>query len=56
MIAGVLLLPLGAAGVAYVVGLISFSWSIVGVYWGSFWAIVVIAFATEFAWKPYYKC
>ena len=55
-IAGVLLLPLGTVGVANVTGLISFSWSIVGIYWDVFWAIVVIAFVTEFLWKPYYKC
>ena len=56
MIAGVLLLPLGAAGAANVIGLVSFSWSIVGVFWDIFWAIVVVAFVTEFLWKPYYRC
>lgn len=56
LIAGGLLLPLGAAGLANVLGLISFSWNMVGIYWDTFWAIVVIAFAAEFLWKPYYRC
>ena len=56
MIAGVLLLPLGAIGVANVMGLISFSWDIVGIYWDIFWAIAATAFVTEFLWKPYYRC
>lgn len=50
IIAGVLLLPSGAAGLANVTGLVSFSWSIVGIYRDSFSGIVAIAFVTEFLW------
>lgn len=55
LIAGVLLPPLGVAGLANLLGLISFSWSIVGIYWDIFWAIIAVAFTTEFLWKPYYR-
>jgi len=31
------------------------SWNILGIYWDSFWGIVIVAFTAEFLWKPYYR-
>jgi len=55
-IAGALLLPLSVVGAANVVGVINIGWDILGLYWGTFWIIVAVAFITEFLWKPYYRC
>ena len=55
-IAGTLLLPLSVVGAFNVLGTISIGWDILGIYWGSFWTIVAIAFSIEFLWKPYYRC
>lgn len=55
LIAGILLLPIGAAGPTNVLGLVSFSWSIFGVYWDAFYAVLAAGFLAEYLWGPYQR-
>lgn len=54
-IAGVLLPMLSVAGVANVLGLVYFSWDVLGVYWDVFWGILIVSFSTELLWRQYYR-
>lgn len=54
IVAGWSLPILSLFGVANILGVLSFSWSTIGIYWVSLYSIIITAFLFEVLWKRYY--